>query len=80
MIGNAHYEDLPSITEIRASVRENRLRDPSRVTLDDLRWFIDNPGMFVWDEHGVIAGFSAADPEMEAFLPCLWTKSTRDAE
>jgi len=48
--------------EIRAGVRENRLRDPSRVKLEDIRWYVDNPGLFVWDEDGVIVGFSAADP------------------
>ncbi len=62
VIRNATEADIPRITAIRASVRENKLRDPSRVTSSDLRWFIDNPGMFVWKENGVIAGFSAADP------------------
>jgi len=62
LIRNATESDIPRIMEIRASVRENRLRDPSRVTLEDVRWFIDNPGIFVWEEKNVIAGFSAADP------------------
>ncbi len=62
VIRNAAEEDIPRIMEIRASVRENRLRDPSRVTLEDVRWFIDHPGMFVWEENGFMAGFSAADP------------------
>ena len=48
--------------EIRAAVRENKLRDPSRVTVEDVYWFIDNPGTFVWEEDGGIVGFSAADP------------------
>ena len=48
--------------EIRNGVRENRLRDPSRVTMEDYRWFVDNPGIFVWVEDGRIVGFSAADP------------------
>jgi GNAT superfamily N-acetyltransferase len=43
-------------------VHENKLRDPSRVTVEDLRWFIANPGIFVWEEEGGIVGFSAADP------------------
>jgi GNAT superfamily N-acetyltransferase len=62
MIRNATEGDIPRITAIRATVRENKLRDPARVTVADLRWFIDNPGVFVWEEDGVIAGFSAADP------------------
>lgn len=62
MIRRATYEDIPRIREIRANVRENRLSDPSRVTLEDIVWFIDNPGIFVWDEDGRVVGFSAADP------------------
>ena len=62
MIRNANESDIPRIVEIRAVVRENKLRDPSRVTIEDLRWFIANPGIFVWDEDGRIVGFSAADP------------------
>ena len=48
--------------EIRAGVRENALRDALRVTIEDYRWFIDNPGIFVWVDDSRIAGFSAADP------------------
>jgi ribosomal protein S18 acetylase RimI-like enzyme len=48
--------------EIRAGVRENKLRDPSRVTIEDVCWFVDNPGIFVWEADGKIVGFSAADP------------------
>ena len=62
MIRRATSADIARLTDIRNGVRENRLRDPSRVTLEDYRWFIDNPGIFVWVEDGKIAGFSAADP------------------
>jgi GNAT superfamily N-acetyltransferase len=41
---------------------DGKLRDPSRVTVEDVCWFIDNPGIFVWEEVGRIVGFSAADP------------------
>lgn len=61
MIRKAVHADIPRIREIRANVRENRLSDPSRVTLEDILWFIDNPGIFVWGEDGTIVGFSAAD-------------------
>jgi len=27
-----------------------------------LRWFVDNPGIFLWVEDSKIVGFSAADP------------------
>jgi GNAT superfamily N-acetyltransferase len=62
MIRNAVETDIPRIVEIRGAVRENKLRDPSRVTIDDIKWFIANPGIFVWEEDGRIVGFSAADP------------------
>jgi GNAT superfamily N-acetyltransferase len=62
VIRRATRDDVPRIMEIRAGVRENRLRDPSRVTVEDVCWFVDNPGIFVWIEDGGIVGFSAADP------------------
>ena len=45
VIRNATRVDIPRIVEIRALVRENKLRDPSRVTIEDICWLIDNPGM-----------------------------------
>jgi GNAT superfamily N-acetyltransferase len=62
MIRKAAQADIPRLQKIRDTVRENKLRDPSRVTIDHYRWFIDNPGIFVWEENGQIAGFSEADP------------------
>ena len=62
MIRRATESDIPRIFEIRNNVRENKLSDPSRVTVADTRWFIVNPGIFVWEEDGRIIGFSAADP------------------
>jgi GNAT superfamily N-acetyltransferase len=61
-IRNARESDIPRLIEIRAAVRENELRDASRVTFADYQWFIANPGMFVWEEGDSIVGFSAADP------------------
>lgn len=62
MIRRAIAADLPRIAEIRHSVRENRLTDPSRVPPEMVAWFLDNPGFRVWEEHGRIMGFSAHDP------------------
>lgn len=61
MIRRATEQDIARIVELRAGVSENILSDPSKVTLEDIRWFIANPGIFVWEENGEIAGFSAAD-------------------
>ncbi len=60
-IRRARDEDHARVTEIRNSVKENMLRDPSRVTVEDYIWFRDNPGVWVWEEDGQILGFSAAD-------------------
>jgi GNAT superfamily N-acetyltransferase len=62
LIRKATRVDIPRIMEIRAGVRENRLRDPSRVTMEEVSWFVDNPGIFLWEEDGCIVGFSAGDP------------------
>jgi GNAT superfamily N-acetyltransferase len=60
-IRRARLEERTRITEIRLAVRENQLMDPSRVTDADYKWFSENPGIWVWEEDGLILGFSAAD-------------------
>ena len=62
MIRRATESDIPRITDIRNNVRENKLIDPRRVTIEDVRWFISNPGIFLGEEDGRVVGFSAADP------------------
>jgi GNAT superfamily N-acetyltransferase len=62
MLRRATSGDVPRICEIRDSVHENRLSDPSRVTPKDIAWFLDNGPIWVWEESGAIAGFSAGDP------------------
>jgi GNAT superfamily N-acetyltransferase len=60
-IRRATDADLPRISEIRFAVKENILRDPSRVPPELVKWFIDNPGIWLWEEDGKVLGFSAAD-------------------
>ena len=63
MIRLATAADIPRIFEIRHSVRENVLSDPRRVTETDVRWFVENGALFVWQEaDGTVAGFGAGDP------------------
>jgi ribosomal protein S18 acetylase RimI-like enzyme len=62
LIRRATESDIPRITDIRNNVRENKLIDPRRVTIEDVRWFISNPGIFLGEEDGRVVGFSAADP------------------
>jgi ribosomal protein S18 acetylase RimI-like enzyme len=73
LIRKATRFDIPRIMEIRAGVRENKLRDPSRVTIEDVYWFADNPGIFVWESSGKIVGFSAADPR-NGNIPALFVE------
>jgi GNAT superfamily N-acetyltransferase len=61
MLRTATLSDIPRLIEIRGSVRENRLGDPGRVTLDDYTWHIAHAPVHVWEE-GLIKGMSAGDP------------------
>jgi GNAT superfamily N-acetyltransferase len=60
-IRRATEADLTRIFEIRNAVKENRLSDPSRVTRADCLWYIEGPGMWVWQDGNDICGFSASD-------------------
>ncbi len=62
MIRLATSADIPRIFEIRNSVRENRLSDPSLVTEPDAQRFIDDGALWVWQEaDGEVTGFSGSD-------------------
>jgi GNAT superfamily N-acetyltransferase len=62
VIRKAIREDIPRLFEIRAAVRENRLRNPNAVTIAQCEWFIEHSAFWVWLEDGRIQGFSAGDP------------------
>ncbi|WFU06292.1 GNAT family N-acetyltransferase (plasmid) [Rhizobium sp. CB3171] len=62
MLRKATIDDIADLKFVRSSVFENILSNPSKVTDDDYKWFVKNPGIFVWEEQGSIVGFSAADP------------------
>jgi GNAT superfamily N-acetyltransferase len=47
--------------EIRHSVQENRLSDPSLVTPADCAAFIERSEIWVWTEEGIVQGLSAGD-------------------
>ena len=61
-IRRAAHAEIPRLFEIRLAVTENPLIDPTRVTAADCAWFIDHSDVWVWDEDGIVRGFSAADP------------------
>ncbi|RUM16951.1 GNAT family N-acetyltransferase [Rhizobium phaseoli] len=62
MLRKAVVGDIAALKLVRSSVVENILSDPSKVTDDDYEWFVTNPGVAIWEEKGIIVGFSAADP------------------
>ncbi len=62
MIRKATRADLPRISEIRNAVKENRLGDPTRVTVEICEWFIDHAAFWLWEDGGTVQGFSAGDP------------------
>lgn len=61
-IRDATVNDIPQIQEVRHSVKENRLSDPSLVTDDDCREFLTRRGKgWVSEVNGVLTGFAIAD-------------------
>jgi GNAT superfamily N-acetyltransferase len=62
MIRAATVADIPRLRELRGSVHENRLSDPSRVTIADYEWHVVHAPIHVWEDDGVIKGLSAGDP------------------
>jgi len=63
MIRKAIRADYPRISEIRLSVRENRLAKSKYELVDrHADWIFDNAAFWVWEDDGAIQGFSAADP------------------
>ncbi|SRR5579871_4486001 len=62
MIRKATRADYPRISEIRLSVRENRLSKSKYDLVERVaNWLLDNSAFWVWEEDGVVQGFSAAD-------------------
>jgi GNAT superfamily N-acetyltransferase len=63
MIRKATRTDYRGISEIRLSVRENRLSKSKYGSVERaVNWIFDNSIFWVWEEDGVVQGFSAADP------------------
>lgn len=58
----AQRKDIARIREIRATVRENRLCDPSEITDDIVVWHMQNAPFYVWEQDGMVLGFCAGDP------------------
>jgi GNAT superfamily N-acetyltransferase len=59
----ATHADLPRIHEVRNSTAENRLTDPSRVTSQEVAWYLDRAIFLVAEDAADIQGFSCANPQ-----------------
>lgn len=58
----ARHTDIPAMHALRLSVRENRLRDPSKVTPADYDRYVLDTGMaWVAEEGGQVLGFAIGD-------------------
>jgi len=62
LIRRAIFSDITRLQEIRAAVRENILSDPSKITAEDYRWFIQHGPLWVYERDNQILGFTAGDP------------------
>lgn len=62
MIRPATRADLPRIHEVRHGTAENRLTDPSKVTNEEVHWYMDHAIFLVSeDETGIVQGFACAN-------------------
>ncbi len=54
--------DLPRIHEVRHGTAENRLTDPSKVTDEEVQWYMDHAIFLVSeDDAGTVQGFTCAN-------------------
>ena len=61
LIRKAVPADLPRIHAIRMDVRENILRDPSKVTAEEVAWYREQAIFLVAEDAGEIVGFACAN-------------------
>ncbi|MGL4975398.1 MAG: GNAT family N-acetyltransferase [Bosea sp. (in: a-proteobacteria)] len=64
LIRSATRTDLARIHEVRHGTAENRLSDPSKVTNDEVLWYLDHAVFLVSeDAAGSVQGFGCANPQ-----------------
>jgi GNAT superfamily N-acetyltransferase len=58
---DATIEDIPALSELRLSVRENALSDPNRITSEMYRAYLSDFGKgWLCEDEGLVVGFSVA--------------------
>ena len=61
-VRSATVDDISAMHKVRMSVRENQLSDPTRVTEDDYRLFMEERGRgWVYESDNDIVGFGVVD-------------------
>ena len=53
--------DLPRIHAIRSGVTENVLSDPSKVTAEEVAWYMEQAVFLVAEEAGEVVGFTCGN-------------------
>ncbi len=62
LIRPAIRADLPRIHEVRHGTAENRLTDPSKVTSEEVLWYLDHAIFLVSEDgSGTVQGFACAN-------------------
>lgn len=57
----AKIEDIPALSDLRLSVKENRLSDPGKITVEMYRAYLNEIGKtWLCETNGEVVGFSAA--------------------
>ena len=79
LVSKATRAEVPRIMEIRAAVRENKLRDPSRVTLEDVIGSSIIPAFSFGKKTGGLLDFQPPTRAMAASLRYSWMRLTRGA-
>lgn len=55
--------DVARITAIRMAVKENVLSDPSKVTAEEVEWYVAKGHSYVSEADGLVQGFAMANPQ-----------------
>jgi GNAT superfamily N-acetyltransferase len=61
VLRRATAQDIDRLMALRNGVAENRLSDPGSVLRSDYEWFVGQGRVWVWEEGGLLSGFSAGD-------------------
>lgn len=79
MIREATLADLPRIHAIRMGVHENILRDPARVTAEEVDWYREHAIFLVSESAGEVAGSPAPTIRPGWSGRCSSIRTRRDA-